>query len=231
MFQDLGVDVEYDLLHDVAAVVAHAFDLAQHQQRLQGAYGTRGILLDEVGQNVDRIVIDRVDRRILSEDLAGQPRVLRLEGHEALREHRDDGVEHGGHLQLLLQRVGRLFAVARDDVAGDAVGKVGDAFERAADLDERQHQPQVDSYGAEEGDVVLAVAVDLQFEGIDPLLAAAHFTGQLGVVGQVGLFHFFELGEHQPPHLADGIADERQLLFGVFHGLCGIGRTANRIVR
>ena len=63
-------------------------------------------------------------------------------------------------------------------MAGDAVGEIGDALQRAAYLDERQHEPEVYGDRPEQRDVVLAVAVYLEFVGIHPLFAARHLTGE-----------------------------------------------------
>ena len=109
-------------------------------------------------------------------------------------------------------------------MAGDAVGEIGDALQRAAYLDERQHEPEVYGDRPEQRDVVLAVAVYLEFVGIHPLFAARHLTGEFRIVVQIGLAGLLELREHQPPHLADLLAQERQLFFRMFHcpGRCAL---------
>ena len=62
------------------------------------------------------------------------------------------------------------------------------------------------------------------FNRMNDLIPGTRLTGEFRIVVQIGLAGLLELREHQPPHLADLLAQERQLFFRMFHcpGRCAL---------
>ena len=118
-------------------------------------------------QPVQGLLVDLVKRFVFVEDGFRQPDVLPLQGFIS-------GVQHGEHcvVHIFQLKVGKQDFVFRfqfgpDHKAGNTFGIIADAFQIVVDLQHSQGKTEIDGYRIIEGDEVLDVTVDFQFESID----------------------------------------------------------------
>ncbi len=88
---------------------------------------------------------------------------------------------------------------------------VADAFEVGVDLDGEDDEPQVGGDGVVQREDALALPVELEFERVDLVVAAADAVGQFDVAGHERVHRLGELLVDEVRHFEHELAEHLQL--------------------